>query len=592
MASTIKVKRSAVQGKAPTAGNLETGEIALNTRDGRLYSKGTQIFEVGANTHSLFVGAGGVTFANGAYTFPTADGSANQILQTDGSGALSFVDNTGGAGGGVANSYLTSTFTTNTAFQSALANTNAYIATKVNSSNPTITGALSANGSVGTSGYVLKSAGAGNPVYWDVSSGGATIQTMPFFNSSGSLDTITISGSSFTFYDSTGTADSIDISTDINLNSLADVSVAAPSLNQVLRYNGTSWVSSDSAGASWSALTSTNTAIRTVVGQNLANTNAYIATKLDSSSYTTADVQSKASLANTNAYIASVQSDVDANEATERAALANTNAYIATKAPTASPTFTGTVTADAVDLSANNPRIRFDDSDTSNNGEIRLSNTALRIESDEDNAVASSLITFHIDAAEKMRIDSSGNVTTAGSITPGSYRAGEVIECLSGTCDGRTIVGLSGTYTWPDGTQHIPSTTYVDLNGSSLSYTPPAGTNHVKYEFNFQASYNATSPPLYHLRFYYDGTEVTHGRMSQYLYYDDRKNYVIALSLNNGTESIAAGEIGTWDSAKIIKLMVRAYTDSYRPDINSTHYFDGVSSRQHVRPTLTITAIA
>ena len=80
--------------------------------------------------------------------------------------------------------------------------------------------------------------------------------------------------------------------------------------------------------------------------------------------------------------------------------------------------------------------------------------------------------------------------------------------------------------------------------------------------------------------------------MTQYMYYDDRKNYVIALSLNNGSESIAAGQIGTWDSAKIIKLMVRAYTTSFRPDINSTHYFDGVGSRQHVRPTLTITAIA
>ena len=38
----------------------------------------------------------------------------------------------------------------------------------------------------------------------------------------------------------------------------------------------------------------------------LANTNTYIATKLDSSAYTTADVQTKAALANTNAYIATV----------------------------------------------------------------------------------------------------------------------------------------------------------------------------------------------------------------------------------------------------------------------------------------------
>ena len=92
MASTIKVKRSAVHGKSPTTGNLEVGELALNTKDGRLYSKGTMVFEIGANNHSLFVGAGGATFANGAYTLPTADGSADQILKTNGSGTLSFAD--------------------------------------------------------------------------------------------------------------------------------------------------------------------------------------------------------------------------------------------------------------------------------------------------------------------------------------------------------------------------------------------------------------------------------------------------------------------------------------------------------------------
>jgi len=92
MASTIKVKRSAVHGKSPTTGNLEVGELALNTKDGRLYSKGTMVFEIGANNHSLFVGAGGATFANGAYTLPTADGSADQFLKTNGSGTLSFAD--------------------------------------------------------------------------------------------------------------------------------------------------------------------------------------------------------------------------------------------------------------------------------------------------------------------------------------------------------------------------------------------------------------------------------------------------------------------------------------------------------------------
>ena len=173
------------------------------------------------------------------------------------------------------------------------------------------------------------------------------------------------------------------------------------------------------------------------------------------------------------------------------------------------------------------------------------------------------------------------------------YQAGEIIECLSGLCDGRTVVGQSGSYTWPNGTQHVPSTTYVNLNGSVISYTPPTGTNVVKYELVYHTSYYSSAPPLFHLRFYYDGTEVTVGKYSQYQYYDGANQpYNMVLSLNNGSPNIAQGKIGTWNSAKELKLMIRSYSTSYRPDVNSTHYFDGGGNRQHVYPKLTITAIA
>lgn len=39
MANTIKIKRSAVAGKAPVVGDLELGELALNTYDGKLFTK-------------------------------------------------------------------------------------------------------------------------------------------------------------------------------------------------------------------------------------------------------------------------------------------------------------------------------------------------------------------------------------------------------------------------------------------------------------------------------------------------------------------------------------------------------------------------
>lgn len=52
MANTIKIKRSAVAGKAPAVGDLQLGELAINTFDGKLYTKkdnGTaSVVEIGA----------------------------------------------------------------------------------------------------------------------------------------------------------------------------------------------------------------------------------------------------------------------------------------------------------------------------------------------------------------------------------------------------------------------------------------------------------------------------------------------------------------------------------------------------------------
>lgn len=39
MANVIKLKRSAVAGKVPAVDDLALGELALNTFDGRLYTK-------------------------------------------------------------------------------------------------------------------------------------------------------------------------------------------------------------------------------------------------------------------------------------------------------------------------------------------------------------------------------------------------------------------------------------------------------------------------------------------------------------------------------------------------------------------------
>jgi hypothetical protein len=54
MANTLKLKRSAVANKVPTTSDLELGELALNTYDGKLYTKkdnGTAtVVEIGAGS--------------------------------------------------------------------------------------------------------------------------------------------------------------------------------------------------------------------------------------------------------------------------------------------------------------------------------------------------------------------------------------------------------------------------------------------------------------------------------------------------------------------------------------------------------------
>jgi len=221
MASTIKIKRSSVAGKSPTTSDISAGELALNIKDQKLYSSnGSAVFEIGGG------GGGGGSAANGfsgilvGANVVVADSSTDRLTITAGTriniaanpttDTITFSAST--------NDYLqvanaSSIYQTKAVERAALANTNAYIATKLNSSSYTASDVLS---------KLITVDGAGS-----------------------GLDADTLDGQSSAYF-----------------------------------------------------------AVAATENSRLANTNAYIATKLNSSSYTEADVRSKAALANTNAYIA------------------------------------------------------------------------------------------------------------------------------------------------------------------------------------------------------------------------------------------------------------------------------------------------
>lgn len=75
-----------------------------------LYHNGVKKFE----TTSTGIQTTGTVSLNGAYTFPTADGSSGQVLTTDGSGALTFANASGG-GSSITTQRVTSTSSTITA---------------------------------------------------------------------------------------------------------------------------------------------------------------------------------------------------------------------------------------------------------------------------------------------------------------------------------------------------------------------------------------------------------------------------------------------------------------------------------------------
>jgi len=89
-ANVVKFKRSAVADKIPATADLNLGEIALNTYDGRVYlKKSVASIESIVTLEQLPANLRG-------YTFPAGQGNAGQVLTTNGDGTLTWATVSGG----------------------------------------------------------------------------------------------------------------------------------------------------------------------------------------------------------------------------------------------------------------------------------------------------------------------------------------------------------------------------------------------------------------------------------------------------------------------------------------------------------------
>ena len=183
------------------------------------------------------------------------------------------------------------------------------------------------------------------------------------------------------------------------------------------------------------------------------------------------------------------------------------------------------------------------------------------------------------------------------------YQPGEVIEEISATCDGSTVVVQSGSYTMTNvvSTQN-GSTTYTTVTGSSISYTPPTGTKRVYYRFWYHYDVTENSGISHHIM-QIDGTEV-YGSANNVASNYASTNWHHAcfpisveytINCDASSTSATAGQFTSWTSAKTLRVQYREYSGSYESRLHANTWWNGSGASGNytiMKPHLTIRAIA
>ena len=167
-----------------------------------------------------------------------------------------------------------------------------------------------------------------------------------------------------------------------------------------------------------------------------------------------------------------------------------------------------------------------------------------------------------------------------------------VLEQLSMLCDGQNYTVSSGTYTSQNVTAlQILTTSYADVTGSTISYTPPTEATCVVYEFCFAAGgYNQNLVISSH-KFFIDSDEVVYHRKNVGSnVYQEFQTFRSVIPIG-GSADTNTGRQATWTSAKTLKMQARAYSGDADAKLHSTYYWEGAATSHFVIPSLTITAL-
>lgn len=173
------------------------------------------------------------------------------------------------------------------------------------------------------------------------------------------------------------------------------------------------------------------------------------------------------------------------------------------------------------------------------------------------------------------------------------YRPGEVIETISGVCNGQQVEGHNGIVTLPTVTGAFnPSTSYLDDPGSIVTYQPPPGTKTVIYRYGYYQGRDDIDS-ISHCKFFVGGVEAVHARggTMSYDYATTRCMFEWPIRIV-GSPNTDDGEVASWDTPLELKMQWRAHSTSRRIQLHFPSYWDGGGNPGHISfPTITLIAL-
>jgi hypothetical protein len=175
----------------------------------------------------------------------------------------------------------------------------------------------------------------------------------------------------------------------------------------------------------------------------------------------------------------------------------------------------------------------------------------------------------------------------------GTSRFGHgVIEQFFSPCDGSTIELRTGDITLGNAnSEYHLTTTFTDITGSTITYTPPAGTKQVIYEFQYHTA-PVDNDNEFSTRLYLDSDEITDARSAirSYTSMSNLNQYKWSFNIG-GTTSTSTGRVASWTSSKTIKLQACERSTSNEVAMHQTGFHGTSITDVFVRPCIGITAI-